>query len=307
MVDGLQLHDPASDTPLAGSDAALRETRRGPGGDIRASFYVITVNYGHDAQLVRLLESLRTLGYLTRVIIVDHSDPSPLDGDNYPFPIERVRAENRGYGAGLNRGLNMVGDPNGVALLCNPDVRVLDPDGLGEAIRYLLSEPRIGCLLPRLINAERKPIYSVRKFYDLWSLAASRIPLLRNNPRRFMRDHFCVDAIDRSEPVAADWGSGSALLVRTSMFPHALSFDERFFLYFEDVDLCAAVWKRGLSVVFYPRAVVMHEEQGMSRKSIRFLLMHFAGLIRFVIKYRGLPNRGRLTDSYTAPTGAHRQ
>jgi GT2 family glycosyltransferase len=262
----------------------------------RIPLYVVTVNYHSDQSLIGLLESLRSVDDLAKVIVVNHSMPAPLNTGKYNFAIESVTQENRGYGAGLNRGLRLISEPSAVALLCNPDVKVLDPKGLKEAIDYLARNDRIGCLAPRLVNAEHEPLHSVREFYNLKTLIGCRIPWLREKMPRFLSDHF-YEGIDGTEPLEVDWGSGSAMLIKTSLFPYPISFDERFFLYFEDVDLCARIWKHGFSVVFYPNMLLMHEEQKKSHKNSYFLQLHIQSLIRFIIRYRGLPRRDQLTPS----------
>lgn len=95
--------------------------------------------------------------------------------------------------------------------------------------------------------------------------------------------------LDLSESFQVDWSSGSALFLRSSLFPYPLSFDERFFVYFEDVDLCAQIHRQGLSIVYYPKMVCIHKEQRESAQRARFLRMHIASLMKYIHKYHGLP------------------
>jgi GT2 family glycosyltransferase len=95
-------------------------------------------------------------------------------------------------------------------------------------------------------------------------------------------------------PREVDWGAGAALLYRVAAAAGRPAFDDRFFLYFEDVDLCANLWRRGFTVMHYPALIFRHDVQRQSSSSLRFLGYHLASLIKFIWKYQGLPSRGDL-------------
>ena len=79
------------------------------------------------------------------------------------------------------------------------------------------------------------------------------------------------------------------MFLRGSLFPHPLFFDERFFLYFEDVDLCTQIHKQGFSVLHYPNVVIKHHEQRRSAQNIHHLALHTSSMLKYILKYRGLP------------------
>jgi len=267
-----------------GSEAPLNSTPR---------LYVITVNYHSEDHLKQLIGSLARVGLLKEMIIVDHSDSKSLDSLEAAFPVKIVRQANLGYGAGLNRGLREVPDEDAVAFLCNPDVRLTTPDVMEEVLAYLRDNPRIGCLFPSLTDSGHQLLYSCRKFYTPWTLLAVRIRYLRKRLPHSLREHYYMDAADDG-PIEVDWGSGAGVFCRASLFPEHFRFDERFFLYFEDVDLCAHLWRTGFSVVKYPGLVFVHHAQERSRRELRFSLRHAISLLRFIVKYRGLPTRDDL-------------
>jgi GT2 family glycosyltransferase len=252
-------------------------------------FYVVTVNYRSEALLTRLIESLEPIHFLKKLIVVDHSESGSLQIPKCSFPVQTLSQRNIGYGGGLNRGLRQIREPGAIALLCNPDATISDPNELLKAINYLRENSAIGCLVPLMLNANSRPVRSWRKFYCVRSLVAARIDFLRtwysNSPRSLFNNE------STSEPHAVDWGSGSALLFKTSLFPYPICFDERFFLYFEDVDFCAQIWKAGLTVEFFPKLTCRHEGQMASHRSAYFLALHIGSLVKFILKYRGLPQR----------------
>jgi GT2 family glycosyltransferase len=195
-----------------------------------------------------MINSLRSVDLLKKLIIVDHSESDRISSFEVDFPTLVIRQPNKGYGAGLNRGLREIPDQNALVLLCNPDIIVPGSMQLVDALNYMVENPKIGCLIPSLVSegAELQP--AVRKFYTLASFLAVRNSWVgRVFPKLIGNHHYLIK--EDMQPFEVDWGSGRAMLVRNSLFPYPISFDERFFLYFEDVDVCAQMWRHGFSVV----------------------------------------------------------
>jgi GT2 family glycosyltransferase len=156
--------------------------------------------------------------------------------------------------------------------------------------------PEVGCLVPVLVNRDLQPIHSCRKFYTLGTVFASRVPWWGTHPPRFLQDHYYMIR-ETDGPFDVDWGSGSAMFVRTSLFPSRVRFDENFFLYFEDVDLCTQMWLQGIVVRCFPGLVCCHYEQKQSHRELRFFVQHVSSLLKYVTKDRGLPRRERLLSA----------
>lgn len=250
-------------------------------------FYVVTVNYNSKSYLLRLVESLAPLRFLKKMIIVDHSETDELHDVRADFPVEVIRQSNKGYGGGLNRGLSEIKDPNATVLLCNPDVALLSPGDVQVALDYMNLDPQIGCLLPSLVNGKMESTHSARRFYTPKTVMAVRVPWLKKNPPKFLREHYYLDNIGH-DPFEVDWGCGAAMFIKLSHFPHQLSFDERFFLYFEDVDFCAQAWRNGLSVVLYPDLVLRHDGRKHSHKKLTFFMRHISSFAKYFLKYKSL-------------------
>lgn len=265
-------------------------------------FYVVTVNYQSYNYLKRLTDSLRPMNHLKELIIVNHSGPESIGDLEAPFPIRIINSKNRGYGAGLNRGLQEISDPAAFTLVCNPDVTIVNPEGVQDALDYLVKNSTVACLIPTLVNQRFRPTYSCRQFYTMKTLLAVRVPWLRKNPPTFLKEHFYMNK-NGNEPFEVDWGCGAAIFIRNSFFPDPICFDERFFLYFEDVDLCTNAWQQGLGVVFFPRLVCLHDEQRKSRHNFLFFIRHVISMIRYIGKYQGLPNR-RVLQSNRQTSGS---
>jgi GT2 family glycosyltransferase len=255
--------------------------------------YVITVNYNSELKLRRLVESLSSTGFVEKLVVVSHSPGDRLESLEADFPIQVIHQRNIGYGAGLNRGLQEIRDADGLILLCNPDIVFLNHEQIQSVWRYMNDNSGVGLIIPALVDAQRRPISSCRKFYSLRSLLLVSSPWLRKLAPNFCADHYYGQRPGNG-PLEVDWGSGAAMFIRGPVANHGPLFDERFFLYFEDVDLCARMWQENRSVVYFPDLVCQHSEARLSHKKVRYFVTHLFSLIKFIIKYGGLPRRSAL-------------
>ncbi len=81
-----------------------------------------------------------------------------------------------------------------------------------------------------------------------------------------------------------DWVAGMFMLFRSDAFRAARGFDERFFLYYEDVDLCRRLRRLGHSCVFQPEASVIHDARRASRRNLRLMGIHAASAVRYLVR-----------------------
>jgi hypothetical protein len=91
--------------------------------------------------------------------------------------------------------------------------------------------------------------------------------------------------VDASQ--APDWVAGMFMLWRSEAFAALGGFDEGYFLYYEDVDICARAWKAGLRVAFCPEVSAIHDARRESHRSLRFLRWHLASMTRYFLKHGG--------------------
>lgn len=269
-------------------------------GPRKDGLYVVTVNYQNEDAIEKLVQSLEQCDNIEKLIVVDHSPLPKLKLRETSFPIEMIQQPNRGYGAGINRGLQAIDTPDAVALVCNPDIEVMTPQTLAEAVRALKDNPHWGCLIPAQVDGDSNTIPVCRRFYTWKSLIKSRIWFMRRNPHIYRREHFYLER-DLTQDFDVDWGNASSMFLKLSLFPYPICFDERFFLYFEDVDICAQMHVHGLSVHYYPRVVFRHYEQRQSHRDLFFLAMHVKSLLHFLVKYRGLPQAVDLRGKKATP------
>jgi GT2 family glycosyltransferase len=197
---------------------------------------------------------------------------------------------NLGFGRAANQGFGKTsGD---YVLVLNPDVTVA-AGSLQKMVQFMDKDRDVGLLLPKLLNADGSVQYSCRTFYTLPVLLLRRTPLgAIFRDARSVRLHLMADW-DHAEVREVDWGLGAAMLLRRSALGQGAPFDERFFIYFEDVDLCVRLKESGWKVVYFPEASMIHHHLRHSAAGWwnRARSEHLKSLLKFIYKHRGLGPR----------------
>ena len=240
----------------------------------------VVVNHDAGDVLLECVASLRREG-IGDVVVVDNasSDGSParLEAADSAARVVRTGA-NLGYGAGVNRGLAMVDAEH--VVVCNPDVMV-HAGALAELARALDADPALALVGPSLVDGQGVRYPSARRFPS-WLDAAGHAVLgtvAPDNPftRRYRMTDLDLDAVTR-----VDWVSGACFMARRAALAELHGFDERYFMYLEDVDLCWRARRAGFEVAYVPTAVVTHiQGHSTSRRPVRMLFEHHRSALRF--------------------------
>jgi N-acetylglucosaminyl-diphospho-decaprenol L-rhamnosyltransferase len=244
----------------------------------------VIVNYNSAPDIFECLASLRASAHPVDLVVVDNasSDGSPDElaalGD-----VRLIRsARNLGFGGGVNLGVRTV-DPEGAILLVNPDA-TLAPDALDHLVGTLQARPLAAAVGPLVCNPDGTVQPSKRTF-PTWTQAAMHSTVgvfWPGNPGT--RAYVCADAPE-DRPSRVGWLSASVLLIRAQAFRDVGMFDERFFFYVEDLDLCRRFADAGCELWFEPRATAVHAWGGSTRKPTKQLWQHHTNLFRYVRKH----------------------
>lgn len=233
---------------------------------------VVVVHYRLLDETQRCLCSLRAAapGLSLEVFVVDNSprqeaSGSPLASMATVIPMGR----NAGLAKATNAALRRA---SGRYRLClNPDV-VAKPGSIAALVSCAERHPKAGIVAARLENVDGSLQLSCRRFYTLAHALARRTPLrFVLDTEAINRDHLMMD-YDHRVPANVDWVLGSCLLVRAEAQDEVGAMDERYFLYFEDVDWCYRMHQHGWDVVYYPYASMVHHHKresalpGLSRQ-----------------------------------------
>jgi GT2 family glycosyltransferase len=228
---------------------------------------VVLVNWNTGRCLAACLSSLgRTEGVdLRQVVVVDNgSDDDSLDGLPEGLPLVLVRNEdNRGFAAGCNQGAAL-GDAEHVLFL-NPDTEVR-PDTIAVAVAALADRPEEGRAIcgGRLVRPDGSPAISASHFPTLGNVVAGVLRLSGRVPGLAPR-HLDPRDLERSRTV--DQVIGAFFLVRRDVFAALDGFDERYFVYYEEVDLCRRALARGWTAYHERDAQLMHVENVSARRA----------------------------------------
>ncbi|MGC5780677.1 glycosyltransferase family 2 protein [Methylobacterium sp. NFXW15] len=247
---------------------------------------VVIVNWNGGDLLRDCLAGLAASDGAERVAVtvVDNAstDASLAGLPTLPGPLEIIRnAENRGFGRACNQGAAAGKAP--VILFLNPDARV-EPDTLAHAKAALLAEPGWGIVGARLIESNGRTARSCARTPTPAAMFGRAFALDRLG---LVPPHFLLDW-DHEDDRAVDQVMGAFLMIRRDLFTALDGFDERFFVYYEDVDLCLRVRQAGFSVRHLAGPVARHLGQGTTRQAkARRLFYILRSEILYAAKHHG--------------------
>jgi GT2 family glycosyltransferase len=217
---------------------------------------VITVTHNNGNSLKSYLSSLRKyLPQNSEVIIVDSASQDKTtemikeDGLFKKGTLKLIeKNENIGYGKGSNLAVDQ---SNGeYLLLLNPDTEILN-----DAINKLLNFARansFGIVAPKLVEPSGKPQPSVRNLPTVWGAIKEYLFGVR-----YAYSPFAPKNQEEVESVV-----GAAMFLKKDLFKKVGGFDERYFMYFEDLDLCSKVRQEDKKICYFPGAVIKHQVGG---------------------------------------------
>lgn len=255
---------------------------------------IIIVSWNAKRLLLECLQSLtyEHSAYSTEIIVVDNAstDGSP-EAVQEQFPhVKLVRNDaNLGFAKGNNIGIKQsIGE---YICLVNSDVKVLK-GCLDRMYDYMDRHPSVGILGPKILWPDLTLQDSCRKFPTLLNNLFPAIALDKAFPRSkiFSGEHMRYFPHDRVRTV--DSLVGCFLMVRREAIYQVGLFDERFFIYVEEVDWCKRFWNSGWEVVFYPHAQVIHYGRGSSSNApAKFAMEQERAKLQYWGKYHQFPSR----------------
>jgi N-acetylglucosaminyl-diphospho-decaprenol L-rhamnosyltransferase len=246
---------------------------------------VVIVNFNGGTALTDAVRALRS-AQARRIVVVDNaSTDDSLERLSKEDTAVLVVSEgaNLGYGTAANRGVATCDAP--YVLVMNPDVEVAQ-DTLCILAQVLDEQHDVAVVGPRIVNADGTTYPSARRFPNL-GLGAAHAFLGLFWPHNAWSASYRNENRRQGEVVArdTDWVSGACALVRKVAFDSVHGFDERYFMYVEDLDLCWRLHRAAWRVRYEPRATARHA-QGLSTRlqPYKMLLAHHRSTWRFAVK-----------------------
>jgi N-acetylglucosaminyl-diphospho-decaprenol L-rhamnosyltransferase len=249
---------------------------------VRSDIAVVVVTYNAEPWLSRCLRSVET--YPT--IVVDHgSTDMTLETARSFEHVRVIEQENRGVGAGWNRGLAETSER--YVLLLNADAWALG-DAVERMCIFADERPRAALVGPKLLNPDGTLQRSARGFPTPWRLATEFFFLRKLAPRSRALNAFYAANWDHASAREVEWLSGAAMLVRRDAVDDVGGLDESFFMFNEESDWQYRMRQEGWQIWFCPDAEVVHVGgETTKREWGRMFAEQVQSHVQFVRKHHG--------------------
>jgi len=227
---------------------------------------IVVVTWNSAADIEACVDSIN-FGSEFEVIVVDNasSDATRDKLSRYHHLKLVVNTSNRGYARANNQGIKLA--TGEYVLLLNPDTRV-ELGALDALCRYLDEHPAAGAVAPRLISPDGATQYSIRSFPTATSLFWELIGLSRLFPKNHVFGRWKMKYFDYGRTAEVEQPMASCLMVRRSVLESLGGMDERFPIFFNDVDLSKRMAETGWKTTYLADARVVHRHGG-STKQVR--------------------------------------
>lgn len=256
---------------------------------------IVIVNYGSGRLAKACVDSIRRdppqCAY--EVIVVDNNSPDDsqeLLATEVPDTIFLPQTENLGYARGVNVGIRRT--RGNFVLILNPDIIVLR-GAIDTLLDFARAHPRAAVVAGRLVNPNGSTQDSFARFYTPFTILARRTPLGLVPPGTRHLAWVQMRQYGRETPRPVDWVLGACMLVRSDALENVGLMDERFFMYFEDMDWCRRFWHAGWEVWYEPAARFSHYYKRESALAGGFAALfqpltriHIASGFKYFWKYR---------------------
>jgi N-acetylglucosaminyl-diphospho-decaprenol L-rhamnosyltransferase len=228
---------------------------------------VVIVSYNTCALLSDCLDSLRASGQRLSIVVVDNGSS---DGSQAMLAAQSdltllEAGKNLGFGAANNLGWRyLASQADGLpefVLFLNPDTK-LQPLALERLVAFLQAHPRVGVVGPRLLNADGSLQRAAFRFPSLSMALFDLFPPGEVTPGRFYdswwHGRYADEALNQNEPFAIDHPLGACMLTRRELLEEVGGFDERYFMYSDEVEWCWRIQAAGWAIWQQPQAEVIH-------------------------------------------------
>lgn len=259
---------------------------------MKPTLSLIILNYCQKDFCERCLQSIfeSEIQVPFEVILIDNASPTRCGKELQKKWGEKVKVvlndENLGFGRAHNAVLDII--EGEYTVLVNPDTEV-EKDTIQKLYEYIKSHHEAGIVAPQLYYPSGAIQDSYRRFPTPLKMLIKRT-FWKKIFKKTMSDYMLKD-FDTNTTQTVDWVVGAFLIIKTELFQTIGGFDDRYFLFLEDTDLCREVWKRGKEVVYYPKTKALHNDERLSggnlltalkKKSFRY---HIASAIKYFLKW----------------------
>lgn len=242
---------------------------------IRITSDQVSISVVSHAQIALVMQCLADLqrcceAHVAEVLLtVNIPEELPATLHQFTFPVRVIRnPKPQGFGANHNQAATLA--KSTFFCVLNPDAR-LQEDVFSALLGALAQDLQLGVVAPRIVNAQNRPEDSARYFPTPWELLGK---LLLHRASR-------IYPVGEQAIAYPDWVAGMFMLFHLATFREMGGFNQRYFLYYEDVDLCARLWLARHRVGYLSTVRVVHDAQRTSHRQLKYTRWHVTSILRF--------------------------
>ncbi|MEE9168130.1 MAG: glycosyltransferase family 2 protein [bacterium] len=268
---------------------------------MKPALSVIIVTFNHEREIGECLPAIyeRSSARPLEIFVVDNSSDDgtvaavnkcKLLYDSKDFRIEFVQnRDNKGYTLAVNQALNEASGE--FILMLNPDT-IVQKESIDLMLQFLRDKPDTGAVAPQLLFPDGRIQPSCRRFPRYRFIVFEMMGLNRLFPTSSIFNGWKMGDFDHRSLKTVPQPQGSCLMLPRKVLEEVGNLDERFFLFFSDVDLCKRIWRSGRKIYFYPAAKVIHQRgSSIYRNRAASTWRSHRDFIRYFLKWSGLPVR----------------
>lgn len=262
----------------------------------------ILINHYRTPEILRIClrsvkENLKNADFDWEIIVTDGATIEKTEDmmeEQFPEVIFIPFQENVGFGKLVNVAIEKA--KGEYLFIINADIIVEEEGAIEKILNYIQERKEVGMVGPKLLNVNNTVQQSCFRFYTPLTVLCRRTSIGKTFFGKKVLDRFLMkDVFDKDikEPIPVDWLMGSAMMVRRSDLSEVGVFDERFFMYFEDVDWARRFWENDLQVVYFPETTMYHYHfQSSKKKSLfetlqtKYARIHIKSALKYFFKYK---------------------
>lgn len=238
--------------------------------------------YNEDVKtLQKTIDSFLKIPLSKKLFLIDNSPSDTLKTlANHPEIEYIFNNKNIGFGKAHNLVLNKIKNTSTYHLILNPDV-FFTADVIPNLIKEVVKINNLAMIAPKVVYNNGKQQFICRKFPTFIDLVIRRLHIFK---QRIKEQEY--QNINLSKPFFPDAVHGCFMLFKTKDFITLNGFDERYFLYMEDIDICKKIHYSDKKILYFPNEKITHIHRKGSAKKIKLLIYHLSSAIKYFIKWR---------------------
>ena len=215
-----------------------------------------------------------------KLYIIDNSPSNEFKNKIQNDSVEYIYSnKNIGFGKGHNSILHKLTSENKYHLILNPDVS-FHPEILEKLVLKMESNESFSMIAPRVLNSNNELLHTARRYPSLFELIFRFLGIFK---KFTIRGEYKNQ--NHKEPFSPDFVQGSFMLFKTEDLLRLEGFDERYFMYMEDVDICRKIDLSGKRKLYFPATEIIHTHRKGSSKEFRLFFIHISSIIKYFMKW----------------------